>query len=142
MSKFRCKCGNIIRDQTDDLPYKAVFLVDQDWEASFGKMIQALVKFIRDRDEGKEHELFDAKLYAKGSEVEGFITDTVTRFLTPSEHLLYECEVCGRLWVQPDTHQNWYVPYSPETGTRGVLRGQTPGSSLFVKGADDVRNCL
>ena len=29
MSKMGCACGHVIRDQTDDLPYKATVLPDQ-----------------------------------------------------------------------------------------------------------------
>jgi hypothetical protein len=30
--KYRCRCGNLISDNTDNLPYKARFVADQDWE--------------------------------------------------------------------------------------------------------------
>jgi hypothetical protein len=30
MSKLRCTCGHVIRDQTDNLPYKAYFVPDED----------------------------------------------------------------------------------------------------------------
>jgi hypothetical protein len=30
--KFACRCGNIIPDQTDFLPFKAHLIADQDWE--------------------------------------------------------------------------------------------------------------
>ena len=35
MSKLSCISGNTIRDQTDDLPYKASFLMDPDYGAFF-----------------------------------------------------------------------------------------------------------
>ena len=29
--KYRCLCGKIISDNTDDLPYKALMIADEDW---------------------------------------------------------------------------------------------------------------
>ena len=35
MSKLGCVCGHVIRDQTDDIAYKARFVRDQDYEGFY-----------------------------------------------------------------------------------------------------------
>lgn len=55
MSKLECSCGHVIRDQSDDLRYKAYFLRDFDEPALFDpitKESQALVEAERSSEQG------------------------------------------------------------------------------------------
>jgi hypothetical protein len=38
------------------------------------------------------------------------------------ERIMYECHVCGRLWIQANPRDNQYLSYLPESPRRGILR--------------------
>jgi hypothetical protein len=48
--------------------------------------------------------------------------DTDPDDLYDVERTVYECENCGRLWIQAMPHTNTWVSYLPESATRGILR--------------------
>ena len=54
--KFKCFCGNIIRDQTDNLPYKAEYFADEDTDALYENLVAFLpVLSKRPRKVSKRH---------------------------------------------------------------------------------------
>ena len=126
MSKLGCTCGNVIRDQTDFLRHKGHILKDYDIEAAYntiGEECQALIlaKAHDDRESwirrhylpGFPRDLSDSDLFAS------FVSDVLRKLLVD----VYECEACGRLWVQRPGTVNEFVPYSPDDGKlSSVLR--------------------
>ena len=125
MSKIKCVCGNIIVDQTDNLPYKAQFFADEDYEASYEKFIAFCVRLIQAKDEDKLSDFikqeFGEKYPVEQLSLEDFISDSLTGMRATFGHTMYECEVCGRLWVQYNTHKDTFASYMPEGDLRGIL---------------------
>ncbi len=127
MSKLKCLCGHIIVDQSFDLPYKAQFFSDEDYAASYEKFIAFCTNFIQAREEGRQEE-FIADHFGEGYPTNWDISEIIDLMLGGMRavfgHTMYECEQCGRLWIQPDPEKDHYVCYLPETETRGVLRSR------------------
>jgi hypothetical protein len=131
-----CQCGHLIRDTTDNLPYKALFFADGDYAASFERHITFCAGLIQARDEGRQDEFITSHFgenYPKDLSVEDVVSDNVAGLLAAMGHLMYECENCGRLYLQPFLRKNQYVSYVPEGEVRGVLRPwkQEPSQETF-----------
>jgi hypothetical protein len=123
MSQLVCKCGHIIIDQTDFLPYKARYYSDEDSKA-YDETIDIVADFMIAREEGRENDIL-MKSDAGDSErtkLSFAIARMFARYHIGFSHIMYECEQCGRLWIQPQPGENSFVSYLPETDTREVLR--------------------
>ena len=124
MSKFQCYCGNIIRDQTDNLPYKAEYFADEDYEAHDGELVTFLIHLVEATEKGEQAAFRREFPNPEDLDISDFIGDNIIGFQAKFGRFLYECEECGRLWVQYDRRRNRYTSYLPETEIRGVLRSQ------------------
>lgn len=125
MSKLRCLCGHVIIDQTDALPYKAYFIADEDEENFFQSTVSAIEKFVISWKQGKLSELFGDKfveVYLKRGEVGDYINDVIAGGHSVSSRTIYECEQCGRMWIQSRNKDEEFFPYLPEKEERGILR--------------------
>ncbi len=125
MSKLTCICGHVIIDQKENLPYKGEYIADQDYEQLFEEFFPFLSELIVAREQGRINEFLERKFtdrYPKDSELQSIIGDAFP--LTKYERTMYECEVCGRLWIETETHSNNFVSYLPETPTRGIFKSQ------------------
>ncbi|WP_171209086.1 MULTISPECIES: hypothetical protein [unclassified Ruegeria] len=87
--KILCKCGTVIRDQTDYLPHKAYVIGDKDY-FEFLDLVDAA---ILSKDENRERLLENVR----GAE--------------PSR-LAWECNSCGRLFF--DAKDGKLVEYLPQ----------------------------
>ena len=124
MSKLRCACGNVIRDQTVDLPYKALFFADADYEA-FEKFVDFCGDLIRAREAGRQIEFVKQHFgegYPSDLDITDIISDDLAGLRAVFGHTMYECETCGRLWINNIIGNNDYYPYVPEGEARGILR--------------------
>jgi hypothetical protein len=136
MSKLGCVCGHTIRDQTDFLPYKARILADEDTEKPTEILSTALVDCLDAQREGRLRAfLIDFMVRYDGDTPETAtswvdhivhldnLRDVFEHMLVPFWHnydrTIYECERCGRLWVELPNGK--FVSYTPETDVRGVL---------------------
>lgn len=90
MSKLLCKCGHVIVDQTDELPHKGELIRDQDWENVWGAI-------------ASQSEL-DAEA----------LMDFVIGLKIKYTRDVYECQACGRLWVQIEPEENAFRSYMPD----------------------------
>ncbi|GCE11972.1 hypothetical protein [Tengunoibacter tsumagoiensis] len=137
MSKFLCHCGYIIRDQTDYLPYKAYFFLDADTNQSFERFYTYLHDLQIALDQGKHQEFFKV-VHGEENRIEPFsLEDSVATmfgglFATRS-HTLYECENCGRIWLQSHRDMNHYIPYLPEGSMRGVLKADDDKKKAYIE---------
>lgn len=137
MTKMRCSCGHVIRDNTDHLPYKAYFHPDEDTYISHDVMTDTLaeyiaararnqeVEFLRDLDIKRGEDPYRATWRANslaGAPLPEVIGNLLGAFYEDYERTIYECESCGRLLVQ--TEGNRYESYLPETDARHVLRSR------------------
>ena len=123
MSKISCLCGHTIVDQTDDLPYKAAFIADQDQTTCFGLFFQFVADLLEAREQGRQNDFLEQQFgadYPRDLELRSILNDAFT--FNAFSHKMYECEVCGRLWIQTKPQENIFVSYLPETEVRGILR--------------------
>jgi hypothetical protein len=128
MAKFMCSCGHIIRDQSDRLPYKAMFIPDEDDEACFDGLANQVVEFIQARERGQQ-DAFISKYFGEEfprDEDEFAIVGYLVSYPVAFGRHIYECENCGRVWIQKhaELDHNLYASYLPEGDIRGVLKSQ------------------
>ena len=130
MSKFGCTCGHVIRDQTDYLPYKGQVLKDQDHEAFFAGTADALVAYLAGVRSGDLAEWHSKWSFLRGKTDEHVAWSLMGWFWRKFAVDVYECEQCGRLWVQEGTESQRFVPFTPEDASSGrVLPSEAlPGS--------------
>jgi hypothetical protein len=134
MSKFGCTCGHIIYNQTDSLPYKARIQADEDMEKPIELLAGTLSHYMEARQQGQGAEFMRQFKRSKGwtesgadcqvqelagKPVSATLFELIFDFWTDYVRVVYECEACGRLWVEMD--HNHFVAYLPETDTRHVL---------------------
>jgi len=127
MSKLLCLCGHVIVDQTNSLPYKADFFADEDDEAWFGGMVDLCSQTIRTREAGRELMVGGtpfSEIYGRNADVSVYVNDMLSMFSERFRRQMYECPVCGRLWVQSRPEKNEYASFWPETSMRGILRAK------------------
>ena len=121
MSKIACKCGHIIVDQTDNLPYKANYTRDQDVE-DYYKRFDKVESFLEALKNG------DRVAWIKGHFGDNFPTNLsdssiVHDIIYRYECTIYQCDNCGRLLIQK-WDVNSYFSFFPEDENY---------KSLFVK---------
>lgn len=129
MSKLRCRCGHIIRDQTDNLPYKAFFVPDEDADVDMDAVVTQLAQFMAARERGDQGSFIREHLggaWPDDENPETILYILLTGVIMRSGRLIYECESCGRLWIQKHAEydKNIFASYLPESDERGVLRSQ------------------
>jgi len=134
MSKFGCRCGHVIVDQTDFLPYKAEVLSDQDSERVWDDASAAVAAFCALRTAEERRRWIAAHFdehYPLDLPDASVIHDIITAGMLRHGRTLYECEACGRLWLQLRPDENRWVSYAPEEPqATGVLRSAAePGAA-------------
>src|SRR5208337_1153392 len=116
LSKFLCTCGHTIRDQSDFLSFKGRILKDFDEHAFMGALsreCEALVNAVAagDREAWLRRHFLESypRDLSHGSVVHDYFNGLFV------EHLVtvYECEECGRLWVQRSVSDNQFVAFVP-----------------------------
>lgn len=119
MSKLGCICGHVIRDQTDQLPYKGRILRDFDECSVFDSMNQACESLVAavmagDRESWLQEHFLDGypRDLPNGEVFHDFAFRLFLKFTTD----IYECEACGRLLVQQPGIPNHFTSYIPESG--------------------------
>jgi hypothetical protein len=134
MSKFGCTCGHTIVDQTDFLPYMAHIREDEDTQKPVELLADLLSQYWDARQQGQEADFMRHYELSRGAtenwaeivvrqlaeqSLSQVLADLIAPFWNNYDRTIYECEDCGRLWVQmEDGH---FVAYLPETDTRHVL---------------------
>ncbi len=150
MSKFGCTCGHVIRDQTDYLPYKGQVLKDQDHEAFFAGTADALVAYLAGVRSGDLAEWHSKWSFLRGKTDEHVAWSLMGWFWRKFAVDVYECEQCGRLWVQEGTESQRFVPFTPEDASSGRVlpserfRAASPPATDPAEpsaAADPARDC-
>ena len=98
--KIRCECGNIIIDQSDNLPYKAHLIPDTHLESIFDGADE-LSNFIEAIEKGKRSEWIEKKFgedYPKELTNTAIISDLIMSKLKTRN--TYQCENCGRVLIE------------------------------------------
>jgi hypothetical protein len=127
MSKLACRCGHIISDTTDGLPYRADFLPNVHEENFFEGLSGAAQSFVAaiaedDRESWLRRQGF-TKAYPRDLPVAEVFSDVVSSLWRKYSRTCYECTACGRLYVQERAQSNAFTSFAPESGTyEGVLQ--------------------
>ena len=129
MSKMLCSCGHVIYDQTDGIPYKAELYPDADTEALWEGIVSAATSLLEALRSGerlrwmKQHFLPG---YPADVSDDGMLSDAITGVAARLKRDVYQCELCGRLYVQASSKKNTFVVFTPESpDARNCLRGET-----------------
>ena len=125
MGKLRCRCGHVILDQTDFLPYKAEVFSDQDTARIWDAAADAIVGYFSEPPGTARQRWIEAHLNAvdpAAVDDASVVHQILTRGRSRLGRTMYECSECGRIWLQPRTGETRWVSYAPEDDPRGVLR--------------------
>jgi hypothetical protein len=123
MSKFGCKCGHLILDRTDDLPYKGTVLPDKDSFPFYDRCSEQVIGYINALRDGKRDE------WSKGY-YQGFSDYDVILALIQMEYVrrkrdIYQCENGGRIHIQ-EAGSEHFLSFSPDDENwRDILKSTT-----------------
>jgi hypothetical protein len=115
MSKLGCVCGHVIRDQTDDIAYKARFVRDQDYEG-FYAYAGDIAAFIAATQAGQRSQWirqYFSDSYPTDIPDASIVNDIVGKYELEFEGDLYQCENCGRVKIQVQD-KNLFTSFVPE----------------------------
>ncbi len=132
MSKLGCPCGNIIRDNTDYLPYKGHAFTDIEFFPLFEVISKEIAGFIQARVEGRERQ-WCANYFKNDSpftdDDEGLVHTVLARHLIHGSFQVYQCARCGRILVQRLDNFNEYDAFTPDERPHGnvfsLKKGET-----------------
>ncbi len=118
MSSFQCECGHILRDQTHHLPYKGEIIKNQAFEEFYEKSVQQIEEFIHalladHRDEWvNDFYQYSSKDYTMSNA--DVIFDILNRASVKNNLGMYQCESCGRIFIETDPQSSQFLSFTPE----------------------------
>jgi hypothetical protein len=124
MSKLSCECGHIIRDQTDNIPYKGHVLPDVRWATFFNWLGDETQSYAEAAQAGRVGQWLLERGYPQDyvdrnlSDSHGFGHVLAMRIgvqLCKLKRDLYECEACGRIHIERRDN-NRFAGYAPDNG--------------------------
>src|ERR1700754_1425748 len=118
MEKLRCKCGHVIVDQTDNIPYKRYILpVTQNVKVSDAicSYIDTLIEAIQSNKRlDWIDQNFSVPPYPTDLKNSDMIHDLLTGKLVETTQDIFECENCGRIAIQIG-QTNLFEFFKPES---------------------------
>ncbi len=105
--KFKCRCGYIFIDQTDDLPYKGNIIPDQSYE-DFCAAIDVLIESEKPADILEWDKMVNPIMNPKG------------------ERDIFQCPDCGRIYIS--SHGSRLYGFKPEGDVPKNLRSNESNS--------------
>lgn len=127
MGNFRCSCGFIIPDHTDQLPYKAdiyQLVRDQESDSFWDDMLEGIDDFVESLIGGKREEWIGQHFgdrYPRDLLNREVLHDFMVGFFLSRSLGVYQCEQCGRLWIQEAPYGDAYRSFQPEGAWQGTL---------------------
>lgn len=91
---IRCKCGNIIHDNTDNIPYKGHIISDKE----FSKMLDLADEMIESPYKNRE---------ALAMTFRSNISSSYIRIKS-----IFQCRCCGRILIEDENNQ--YCSFTPD----------------------------
>jgi hypothetical protein len=137
MSKLECaRCGWVIVDVADDLPYKAFVTGDAEASSLRASLAKALAELVAARG-GTAREGWFRRHFRHDPPARASDEDVAFHLLAnaegPVRRLLYECVECGTMHLQAAPGDPRFVPYAPvDAPAPGVL---APAGSAARRGA-------
>ena len=132
MSKLGCKCGHVIRDQTERIPYKACLLASVDYRRFFDKLsreIQVYIEAFESQNLEEWMERHFNKCYPRNLGHGDILHDLLSSQFIERSLDVYQCDACGRIWIQKDQISNEFESFSPDhDGGRDLLRSNSSRS--------------
>lgn len=114
--QLKCHCKYIITDSSDNLPFKASFLADEDWYSVFDAIASSLPSEHLASTVGEE------KTNAPIACVKWNLQNSILDYL---RRKIYRCNNCGRLWVEGNNHQFYsFVPENEAVSKTDLLRSK------------------
>ena len=111
-------CGRGIVDVTDNLPYKAHIVRDQQWSSVYESLRDALLSYATAMNSNKRSEWLTAHL---GENTNYQISDAevmemiIQRYLSDETLLTYQCYWCDRVLIQ-GRDPNYFHSFKPDKG--------------------------
>jgi hypothetical protein len=97
MSKLACPCGEVICDNTDNLPYKGYLFADTEFLGLFEPISRDIAGFIASRLAGTERKwLADYFGSDMSMDDEELVHTIIARYLIHPPMSVYQCQKCGR----------------------------------------------
>lgn len=121
MSKLGCTCGHVIRDQADQLPYKGHLFKDQDKEVVLEGIASDVSLYIKSLLGEEKEEWIEQFPWLQGKEHGAVLWGIITQYCLKYPVNLYECRICGRLWVQQGVKSQEFLSYVPEHPGIGTM---------------------
>lgn len=114
--KFKCRCGHIVVDRDTDLPYKGEIIRDQSYESFYENSSLLAGEFIKAINEGVRQDwiksFYDGRdLNVSDSEV---ISDIYCRASIENGLRIFQCELCGRIFINKNPKNSTFVCFQPE----------------------------
>lgn len=129
MSKLGCRCGHVITDQTDSLPYKASLLRDEVENEFWDEVHRELKPLVESAESGDKAAIADALgQFSPSLSAADKLQDRISSLYIQRMSTAYECQNCGRLWVQKQNSEK-FVSYVPEEGTYVAILAAASGES-------------
>lgn len=117
MSKLKCRCGHIIVDQTDNLTYKADILPDQSFDRFLDSIDLIIKEFLNAEKNNDRQEWIKRNFnadYPDNLNDSQMLGDLVTNRYTNLFKKIYQCENCGRLFIQERNGENKFISFHPD----------------------------
>lgn len=124
MSKLTCRCGHVIRDQTDQLPFKASIIRDQDEDRLLGRVGAAATELVTAAKEGRIDQLIEERFGTNWRpSFRDAVEEIVTQPFIDEMSIAYECEACGRIWLNRKGTHHFHSFSSDNDRYEGLLAG-------------------
>jgi hypothetical protein len=128
--KFRCLCDTVIYDQTDNIPWKAFYIAEEDEADMLAEMDAAMDSYLQAIADPAMYERWHQQIYP----VEAGFRDPPRVLLTSIlwdifgayNRPFYQCETCGRLWLWDGKFLTAFTPEAPETSTTLLASIKSP----------------
>lgn len=116
MSKLKCKCGHVISDTTDNLSYKADLMPNQLFYVAFDKIEEVIDSLLEATKRNKRNTWIEnhfSNQYPRDLTDTQMICDIFTSKVTDLGKDIYQCQNCGRIWIQKG-HTDRFTSFMPD----------------------------
>ncbi len=125
MPTVQCRCGHVLPDVSDRLPYKAYLHVDEHDELYWDGIVRETLGLLRNaRRQTERQGVLDRMLPgAPDADVDdaAALADALSEHAARYTRQVYACEACGRLLVETAPGSGDYRSFVPEDDERAVL---------------------